>query len=86
MTEQVFIGLLILLGFTVLCAVLTIIVCIAKAKGAMKKTFRCPYCEKTFSPTLLGAMGASMNFGDESVLVKCTECGKKDRMMPTDIR
>ena len=51
-----------------------------------KKTFICPHCEKAFSPTLLGAMGACMNFDDESVLVKCTNCGKKERMIPTIIR
>ena len=86
MTEQQMITLIIVLVIAMIGITLVAIVSIVKAKNATKKTFHCPYCEKEFSPTLLGAMGAGMNFGDESVLVRCTHCGKKDRMIPTDIR
>ena len=54
------------------------------AKHAAEKEYLCPKCGKTFSPRKRDALGAAVSFGHKSVLVRCTHCRNKERLLPTD--
>jgi len=77
-------------------AVIVIIICIflfllwlgiaalLAAKHASEKEYICIKCGKTFSPRKRDALGAAYSFGHKSVLVRCTHCRHKARLLPTD--
>ena len=52
------------------------------AKHAAEKEYVCPKCGKTFTPRKRDALGAAISFGHKSVLVRCTHCRNKERLMP----
>ena len=68
--------------FLVSLAIATVIA----AKHAAEKEYLCPRCGKIFKPRKRDALGAAYSFGHKSVLVRCTHCRHKERLLPNDER
>ena len=73
---------------TVICISLFLlwlgIATVIAAKHAAEKEYLCPKCGKTFTPRKRDALGAAISFGHKSVLVRCTHCKNKERLLPVD--
>lgn len=65
--------------FIFVLALFIIIFISVKEIGSVKKQkFFCPNCGKTFFPKV--SLSSLVNFGDKSKIVKCSYCGRKDRI------
>lgn len=65
--------------FIFVLALFIIIFISVKEIGSVKKQkFVCPNCGKTFFPKV--SLSSLVNFGDKSKIVKCSYCGRKDRI------